>query len=96
MTSHLLEYVAEGLSLGSVVLIWWPAYKLSRSLLEARNMRRVANEDRGDLGRLASNLSNDIEKGLSEFSLADHVMLLCGFGVAVVSSIIKLGWVIGG
>ena len=95
MTSHALEYVAEGLSLLSVVLIWIPAYKVTRSLRLAQSMQATAKEDKGDLGVLAEKLKTDIERSLSAFNRADYYMLLGGFALAVVSSLIKLIWVIG-
>lgn len=88
-----LEYLAELLSVISVILIWIPAFKVSSALKLAQEMRSISEEEAGALTEIARKAKAVLER--SHFSAKDHWMLLCGFSLAVASSVVKVLWVIG-
>lgn len=90
-----VEYAAELLTLASVMLIWWPAFKVSRTLLAARNMTDLAKRTSAPtIARLAGNLAADAKDASAEFNATDYRMLLAGFACGALSSAIKLFYLI--
>ncbi|CAE6818791.1 hypothetical protein R69746_05957 [Paraburkholderia aspalathi] len=92
---HGVEYLAEVLTLASVLLIWWPAFKVSRALLAARDMATLARRTSSStIARLAGDLEADARAAPTEFNATDYRMLLVGFAFGALSSAIKLFYLI--
>lgn len=92
---RVVEYGAEVLTLASVLLIWWPAFKVSRALLTARDMARLAGRTSSSrIRELATGLAADAKAEPTEFNATDYWMLLVGFGCGALSSAIKLFYLI--
>jgi hypothetical protein len=92
---HLVEYVAEAFVLVSVLLIWWPAFKVSRALLSARDMASLRKRTSSPrIARIAGELEADARAEPDEFNATDYWMLLAGFLCGALSSLIKLFYLI--
>ncbi|MEX3639628.1 hypothetical protein [Paraburkholderia sp. BR14320] len=92
---HVVEYGAEVLVLVSVLLIWWPAFKVSRALLAARDLAQLAARTSSPkIRELATELESDAKAVPTEFSVTDYWMLLVGFACGALSSAIKLFYLI--
>lgn len=92
---HGVEYGVEVLTLASVLLIWWPAFKVSRALLAARDLAALARRTRSTtIARLAGDLEADAKAVPSEFNATDYWMLLVGFACGALASLIKLFYLI--
>lgn len=91
----LVEYTAEVLVLASVALIWWPAYKVSRTLLVARDMNALAaSTSSKKLAGFAEQIAESAKETPFEWSAADYWMLRAGFACAALSSLLKLFYLI--
>jgi hypothetical protein len=92
---HCTEYAAEVLVLASVLLIWWPAFKVSRALLTARDMGHLAARTSSPkIAALAGDLKADAEASTLKWNAVDYWMLLSGFICGAVSSLLKLFYLI--
>ncbi|WP_081080225.1 hypothetical protein [Burkholderia cepacia] len=92
---HLVEYGAEVLTLASVLLIWWPAFKVSRALLAARDLAALGRRTSSPtIARLARELEASARSVPSEFSATDYWMLISGFACGALSSLVKLFYLI--
>lgn len=90
-----MDYVAEALVLLSVLLIWWPAFKVSRALLVARDMAALAKRtSSSNIAQIASDVEADARAVPTEFDQTDYRMLLIGFLCGALSSLIKLLYLI--
>lgn len=86
-----LEILAEVLALGSVGLVWIPAFKASRSLRTADDMSNLARTTSSrNVAQIAHELSADARRAPTEFSATDHTLLKAGLISGALSSIIKL------
>ncbi|NRO99271.1 hypothetical protein GWC77_25615 [Paraburkholderia sp. NMBU_R16] len=92
---HAVDYGVEVLTLASVLLIWWPAFKVSRALLAARELAALARRTHSaTIARLAGELEADAKAVPSEFNATDYWMLLVGFACGALASLIKLFYLI--
>ncbi|MCG5078786.1 hypothetical protein [Paraburkholderia tagetis] len=92
---HCLDYVTEALVLASVLLIWWPAFKVSRALLVARDMAALAKRtSSSNIAQLAGEVEADARAVPTEFDRTDYRMLLSGFVCGALASLIKLFYLI--
>ncbi|AOJ85209.1 hypothetical protein WS87_00140 (plasmid) [Burkholderia sp. MSMB0856] len=92
---HVVEYGAEVLTLLSVLLIWWPAFKVSRALLAARDLAALARRTGSPtIARLAGELEANARSVPAEFSATDYRMLIGGFACGALSSLLKLFYLI--
>lgn len=77
---HGLDYVVEGLTLASVGLIWWPAYKVSRLLRTAKKMDDLRDSTEAENAkRIAAMIGAAARKAPGEFNGRDYQMLWWGF-----------------
>ena len=74
----------------SVLLIWWPAYRLSSQLLLVSDMTHIQEGKPESIGQIAAKLKDLVEKDLPRFQASDVRLLGSGFILAVASSILKL------
>jgi hypothetical protein len=92
---HDVEYGVEVLTLASVMLIWWPAFKVSRALLAARDLAALARRTSSTtIARLAGDLEAEAKAAPTEFNATDYWMLLVGFACGALASLIKLFYLI--
>lgn len=88
---HLVEYGAEVLVLLSVTMIWWPAFKVSRALLVADELGSLATRSGSmTIRTIAGQLKSAAEASTLKWNALDYYLLLGGFMFGVLSSLVKL------
>ena len=84
------EYAGELFALAGAVILWFPAYRLSRNLLLVRRMDAVQTGPTTKLKSLARALGTEVKVEIQGFNLADYRCIYWGVFFTVVSSAIKL------
>lgn len=84
-----LDLISEVLAGASAVLLWLPAWRLSRDLLAIKNLEPVASQHDW-LARYAKKFSDAIREGHASFDGRDHRQLFWGFVFMVGSIALKI------
>lgn len=84
-----LELASEGLAGVSALLLWLPAWRLSRDLLAVKRLEPVAKRQ-DKLANLANRFSVALRKGHETFDARDHRQLMWGFACMTGAAILKV------
>lgn len=84
-----LELIGEVLAGASAVLLWLPAWRLSRDLLAIKRLEPVARQQ-DKVASLAKKFSDALRKGHETFDRRDHRQLMWGFAFMVGSAFLKI------
>jgi len=84
-----LELIGEVLACASALLLWLPAWRLSRDLLAIKRLEPIARQQ-DKLANLAKKFSDTLRKGHETFDKRDHRQLMWGFAFMAASAFLKI------